>query len=228
MGNAHKITLMTDNIDGEVLQLFPTEVVRFQFDNKDELIEGLIKYGEMLEKRERDQGLPLQKSNVRGWHSDTNIFGTKSREESEHINEFCELINSAFTDVLKKTAPKGMKFQCKWRISGWYNVNHDNSYNSLHTHPGANWSFIFYLEPGQSSMNNGHFTFVDERGSTVEMANALAIPGMFGEARWNMVPKKGLLVMFPSYLQHYVHLYKGETSRVGISGNISITEKQVK
>ena len=38
-----------------------------------------------------------------------------------------------------------------WILSAWANVNRRGDFNQLHTHPGATWSGVYYVDHGESN-----------------------------------------------------------------------------
>ncbi len=37
-----------------------------------------------------------------------------------------------------------------WTLSAWANVNRPGDFNKMHTHPGATWSGVYYVDPGDA------------------------------------------------------------------------------
>ena len=64
---------------------------------------------------------------------------------------------------------------------------------------------------------NGLLEFIDPRSG----AEAVTAPGdPYGEP-FRIRPQSGLLVIFPSWLYHWVHPYAGSTPRIAVSFNAS-------
>ena len=60
--------------------------------------------------------------------------------------------------------------------------------------------------------------FLDPRGG----AEAVTAPGdPYGEP-FRVWPESGLLVVFPSWLYHWVHPYAGKTPRIAVSFNVML------
>jgi hypothetical protein len=36
-----------------------------------------------------------------------------------------------------------------WILSAWANVNRRGDFNNMHTHPGATWSGVYYVDHGE-------------------------------------------------------------------------------
>jgi hypothetical protein len=80
---------------------------------------------------------------------------------------------------------------------------------------------VYYVDPGSYSPDSslsGILEFLDPRAG----AEAVRAPGdPYGEPV-RVRPQAGLLVIFPSWLYHWVHPYQGDTPRVAVSFNASV------
>ena len=92
-------------------------------------------------------------------------------------------------------------------------MNRKGHYNTVHVHPMATWSGVYYVDPGD-----------DGAGGLLEFSHPIAastmtfFPGALPSARL-VRPEPGLVILFPSYLQHSVRLYQGERPRVCVPFN---------
>ena len=83
--------------------------------------------------------------------------------------------------------------------------------NKIHNHPGAVWSGRYFvstggLAPGPDS--NGCIEFQDPR------------PGNIHGGKGDVQPELGLLLLFPSRLNHFVNPYHGTGERISIAFNL--------
>jgi hypothetical protein len=39
-----------------------------------------------------------------------------------------------------------------WRLSVWANINQRGDFNQMHTHPGATWSGVYYVDHGAADV----------------------------------------------------------------------------
>jgi len=77
---------------------------------------------------------------------------------------------------------------------------------------------VYYVDPGTKNPDqplSGVLEFLDPRAG-VEAVTAPGDP--YGEP-FRVRPQPGLLVIFPSWLYHWVHPYTGQTPRIAISFN---------
>lgn len=127
------------------------------------------------------------------------------------------------------TRRDGKPVSIDWKVTCWANVNRSGQGNEFHTHPGAFWSGSYYVEDGgigQDPSLGGEFEIQDPRGAAPVMyAPELCIGGAAGAsmgAAESLSPRAGLLIMFPSWLQHGVRPYKGERERISIAFNLRL------
>lgn len=81
----------------------------------------------------------------------------------------------------------------------WYNCNGKHSYNIAHTHAGCYFSAAYYVK---TPSNCGNIVF--ERP---DLLNSWIVTERLTDRNWAtyiLPPKENLLVVFPSYLRHYV------------------------
>jgi uncharacterized protein (TIGR02466 family) len=111
----------------------------------------------------------------------------------------------------------------------WANVNRSGHGNEFHSHPGAFWSAVYYVDDGGIDADpslGGELEFMDPRGPLPAM-NAphlgYAMPGgLTGGATERIRPRAGRLVMFPAWMIHQVRPYQGTAERISIAFNLSL------
>jgi len=109
-------------------------------------------------------------------------------------------------------------FQGTLSVSAWATLCRAGAYHAPHSHPDSAWSGVYYVDPGAGSADqplSGILEFLDPRAG-VEAVTAPGDP--YGEP-FRVRPQAGLLVIFPSWLYHWVHPYTGQTPRIAISFN---------
>jgi len=199
----------------------------------------LMTYGTLLLQRRLDAMLPHNggladyalrlraaepgetKSNVGGWHSAGNIFG---RDEpligvlEQHLQAAIQHVSVVAKQI---TAPR---VNFKATLSGWINVNGPGDYNAPHYHPGNTWSGVYYICTGSEVPTrpaSGRIQFSDPR----TRCDALSPDdGLRHSTPTWISPVDGMLLIFPSYLEHYVHPYQGSDQRITLAFN-SLVEK---
>ena len=120
----------------------------------------------------------------------------------------------------------GMAYPIEWTVQGWPNVNRFGDYHDLHNHPRAYLSGTYYVQVPEDreeletrgDVRPGRITFYDPRGAA---ANMTAIKGdPYIEADHTIDPEPGLILLWPGFLNHFVHPNLSKTPRISISFNI--------
>jgi uncharacterized protein (TIGR02466 family) len=129
----------------------------------------------------------------------------------------------------KGAGPYPGYFAVTWRGNMWANVNRTGQANEFHSHPGAYWSAVYYVDDGGIDADEtlgGELEFMDPRGALPAMNAphlAIAMPGgLAAGATWKVRPKPGRLVMFPAWLMHQVRPYRGTAERISIAFNLTV------
>src|SRR5262245_17557035 len=165
----------------------------------------------------------VQRSNQGGWQSswDLHEWGGAPMEQ---LLAFGRAVAEQIT--VDRT---GQRYELKWRINCWANVNRLGHGNQFHTHPGALWSATYYVDDGGIGADaslGGEFEIQDPRGvAPVMYAPFLTFPGPDGAAlgeSQRLPPQAGMFVMFPSWLSHGVRPYRGTLERISIAINFSL------
>lgn len=164
-----------------------------------------------------------QHSNLGGWQStwDMDRWGGASAIKLLAIGR--NLANRYTTNR------EGNPVAITWRANMWANVNKSGHGNEFHSHPGAFWSGVYYVDDGGIDADpslGGELEFMDPRGPLPAM-NAphlgYAMPGgLTGGATERIRPKAGRLVMFPSWMIHQVRPYRGTAERISIAFNLTL------
>ena len=149
---------------------------------------------------------PRGKSNRMGWNSQPTIF---SLPEFKELRLQC--IN-AFNVALKTVSPVR---DYKYSLEAWANINDLGGFNTLHNHPGALMSGVFYLTVPQGA---GNLIFRDPRmGVLLSPFHGHSAPNATNNV--TLVPKEGMLAIFPNWLEHRVEPHEGEVPRVSVAMN---------
>jgi uncharacterized protein (TIGR02466 family) len=155
----------------------------------------------------------LGRSNIGGWHSRVDVL---NRREPA-VAAFHTWLTWALRRMIDATAGANA-FDGTISASTWATICRAGSYHAPHSHPDSSWSGVYYVDPGVRSPDqplSGVLEFLDPRAG-VEAVTAPGDP--YGEP-FRVRPQAGLLVIFPSWLYHWVHPYAGGAPRVAISFN---------
>lgn len=168
------------------------------------------------EKREsRSSG----RSNIGGWHSPDTLL----QHDTPEIVELRQMIAQAIRDATLRFATEEPRSSGIW-MNGWANVLRAKSYNRVHDHHPAGWSGVYYVQTGESALDetlNGIIEFIDPRNGIT----AARLPGAPFTQQLRIAPEDGLLLLFPAWLKHYVYPYRGETTRIAIAFNVNFEDR---
>jgi uncharacterized protein (TIGR02466 family) len=142
--------------------------------------------------------------------------------ENPAVEWLTQFINLAVKQYLQK---QGIDNKNEWTLQGWPNINRRGDYHSLHNHPHCYLSGTYYIDvPIQTSENYhrndiapGSISFFDPR----PQANMTAIKGDNQvETEYALLPISGTLLLWPSWLQHFVHPNFSDQPRISMSFNV--------
>lgn len=143
----------------------------------------------------------VSKSNQGGWQSSDDLHQQPIfRELFSHITDTCNQLCSEYTgDAVTGTV-----------ISAWANINPEHAFNYEHTHEG-DISGVFYL---QTPANSGKLIMVNP---AVRSQSSL-----IRKPNFPVQPEPLALILFPSWLSHYVEPNHSNEHRISISFNYEV------
>jgi len=110
-------------------------------------------------------------------------------------------------------------------VNFWVNINEPGNFlldsNTPHVHPGYFLSCVYYPKGLPES---GNLYLLSPFNGVVESipAEHLEHSTGFCDTRWSVTPEPGKLVMFPSWLMHWVTPNYSDDDRISIAFNISL------
>ena len=167
----------------------------------------------ILEHERTHPGVEL--TNFGGWHSETGrleFCGAAGERLIRHIHEMIgETTRQLFASFTRPLTPMN------WTFSAWANVNRKGHFNQVHTHPGATWSAVYYIDHGEAD------DMVEGTALHLYDPNSARTNLFYPELSAQDVlfrPTPGLMVLFPSYVPHAVLPHQGERERISIAFNV--------
>ena len=155
-------------------------------------------------------------------------FGLKTNlieSKFDFFNHDVDIVKSTaywIGDCLKKTINTIQMETIDYRINfneSWYHITKTNGMHEPHIHPGCSWCGIYYIQSGDN--DSGYTVFENPIKSTYIDHGNLFLNNM------NIVrikPEDGMLVVFPSCLNHYQALYEGVEDRIVVAFNSTINK----
>ncbi len=195
---------------------WPTPILSRRLDDS-ALLSGLK---DVILAREKADPKGIRKALVKGWHSETDLMDWPDAPVAGVKPLIGEMLKEYLSALNGGQVPAGNAV-----VTAWANVSRRGGYHRMHTHHSSLVSGVLYIDVGERDEDdtdfNGTLSFVDPR-TAVEM---IQFPGEpFGD-KIVIDPKPGLIVMFPSWLKHFVDPFRGEGTRISIAFNISFHQQ---
>lgn len=200
---------MSDQSDDGLIKLWPTSLMKRQ-------LPGSTQPNELL--RLFIMKMDAESDNLTTRYRDTDFLQTGHPAAGWLL----QCINKTVVDYLHS---HNQRYECKWQIQSWPNVNQFGDYHDLHNHPHSYLSGTYYVSvpadnevlPGRDDRRPGAISFYDPR----PQANMNAVrsdPQI--EAEYTVQPEDGMLLLWPSFLHHFVHPNLSRSPRISISFNV--------
>lgn len=132
------------------------------------------------------------------------------------LGDFIRQLNTALAD-----GTAGLQINSQT----WFHVTRNGGHFGYHNHPMASWSGVYCVadgHPDPAIANNGSLVFphpMPAANSYLDIANStMKWPYSQGNLVMNLVP--GQLVLFPSWLGHYVSPFQGTEPRITVAFNV--------
>ena len=168
----------------------------------------------------------IEASNNGGWHSSRDFPNWGGARATEILDFARSAVNQLTADR------QGRKNNPEWTMEAWANVNGPGDSNACHYHPGSFWSGAYYVDDGgcaEDTSLGGEFEMFDPRGPAPMMhAPTLKFAGEDGlsvGSAETILPRPGLMFIFPSFLLHSVRPYHGKSRRISIAFNFGHYQK---
>lgn len=182
----------------KAVSLWPTTIYMSEYPAVDD---------SMLVEINRLSNIPnnIKKSNYGGWQSDVDLYC------NEAFKPLCQHISTVCFKLFGK--------DCTTIHQMWACINKKHNYNAIHNH-GAQYhvSGVYYLQVPE---NSGDIIFRDPRPSATNASDRSIFDKGECEA---FRPYNGLLLLFPSFLDHYVTPSDSDSDRIAISFDLTLRD----
>ena len=165
-----------------------------------------------IKTEQKKDNLGIIKSNVKGWHSKD--FDLKEEDPQNFIAFILPAIEQVMTDMNWERKKQTVKIDNMWAI-----INIGGSANLRHQHGNSTISGAYYV---RAPKNCGDIVFYDPRPAPVYSYPTALGPNLLNAQVNGINPKEGVLILFPSYVDHSVNENLSNDERIVISFNLII------
>jgi hypothetical protein len=127
--------------------------------------------------------------------------------------------------------PSG-RLQLRLQITGmWFQVSNHGAFHDVHNHGNCSWSGVYYVQLDPVEQRRRHPVYGVCNGATRFYGPYLGrLGGAYADLgnaylqrpHCDVIPEEGMLVVFPSFLEHKALPYEGERDRVSVSFNAGV------
>ena len=192
--------------------LFETNILHAHLSDAEPMTAAL----EAAIRAHRDTGPGIERSNVGGWHSKTDMLDWGGPAAAK------------LADLSVKLATRMSSFSAsepEWSVRMWANVSPPGALNMSHAHPGVLWAAVYYVAVGEADAG-GELYLEDPRFPVPQMTmpgfRAIGADGAPQDVEHRIAPARGDLILFPAWMRHGVRPYRGTGERISIAMNLSV------
>lgn len=194
-------------IEVHTLNAFTTPIFALRYDRSEELNKEVVPIFKEIEHNDQNQH-----GYVNGY---TSYSSTSNILELENLSELLSFIANSVNQIhnrLELSVPIKL-------INSWFSIGRKNSMHERHNHLPSTWSGVYYV---QANNNDGNITFFNEHLKSNWPFSETSIENVLTRQIFTIQPETGLMLIFPSYLEHQVHLNNTDNERIAISFNFGI------
>jgi len=108
----------------------------------------------------------------------------------------------------------------------WVNYMKAGDFNPVHTH-GADYSFVIFVDiPKQLEKEGEKFKGTSSKPGSLMFEYTTQARPRWATTGTYVIPKTGDMYIFPALLQHWVCPFKSKVTRISVSGNLRILNKE--
>ena len=170
--------------------------------------------------------LGVRRSNLSGWQSS----GTLTGWPDPAVSSLLQIINQATGRLMAQLGviDPNNTATVNWSTVAWANVNRRGDSNCIHHHNNSGvcfWSGIYYVAASGDAESAGGHLVLRNPSANGHIARLTQAPDSLRQrfkTECVIRPQSGLLLLFPSWLEHWVTPHCGEEPRISVAFNIRI------
>lgn len=151
----------------------------------------------------------------------------KNRNDNILQSSFLDLNDCRFTNLLKQVECRFNELHSSIGLDPstqqilteyWININLNSKIQFPHSHPNRAFSAVYYVSAGEDC---GDIVFLNPNKVLCQNFSDDCIEdyNQFTATHWKITPKDNLLIIFPSWLEHYVQPNNSNVERISIAFN---------
>jgi uncharacterized protein (TIGR02466 family) len=205
------------------LPVWPTMFYDFDWPDHGKHVAGIKRVCYKLEQEKNTSGVaPDAKRGL--YESGFNLLNYDDPDIRALAEWMKQCLFKAAAHANEKYWPRGMNVMVNIHES-WCHITRDGGFHDMHVHPGSSWSAIYYVDCGDmdAATKNGSNRFYSPNNSMWTDAGTAYLSSN-NSIDFNSEP--GMMIVFPSHIQHSALLYRGARDRIVIAINSKIERVQ--
>lgn len=201
---------------------FSQPVATFKLTNMDNLNSELIKIIMASESKDLANLTPSQKIQPEVFESKFDFLNWKNPNIQTLKDIFLDRLKEVICSVNGNTQDSLLKLAIGH--DSWFHITRRGGYVQPHDHPNASWSAVYCVATGTKDENHqdsGSLILLNPAGAInmyKDPCNS-AFKKEFSQNSLKYILESGDLLIFPSYLQHWVSPFIGNGERITIASN---------
>ena len=107
----------------------------------------------------------------------------------------------------------------------WINFMRPGDFNPMHTHAG-DYSFVIFVDiPKLLKKEQDAFEGTSAPPGALQFEYGISQRPRWATTGHQIIPETGMMLIFPALMHHWVLPYKSKCTRVSVSGNLSIINR---
>ena len=205
----------------KIIPIFPQLLYQDQTSDFEKVRDGMIEYAYNQEKKEKEDGIIASEiSNRGGWQTSNPNFFTTDESFQVYFNWITEKMKE-YIDFMDFDLSQGFDVVLK---TMWFNINRKGNYNISHHHPNSQISGVLWIK---TPPDCGMIGFENPQEYDEYVFHTLQkqklIDEYFSCGNYKVVPKEGMMIMFPAHMRHYVQENKSDEDRISLAFNIQLS-----
>jgi uncharacterized protein (TIGR02466 family) len=207
--------------------LFPTPLLQKKFDNHATINAELVKLFHDHRKQDGDD-----EDNVYSSDDDLLIRYKDVSALKELFNFISqgvfEVASSVNQPIWQQLGSQRLNMNV---VGAWFQIQNNYGFHDIHNHGNCSWSGVYYVQIDDVAKREAHPVLGKQNGITRFYSHQLNLLGgahmdlgnaYLQRSNFDVTPEEGLLVVFPSWLNHKALPYDGEKDRIIISFNMQV------